>query len=367
MTWGAIGGAAVATVGGALLGSGGSSSSSSSAPWKKQQPYLTYGFEGTKGALGDALGMGTYGGPRVAGLNPYQMAGADAAAGYGLGQGMANGMGQAAMGMQGMGGLNTYMNNANSLLNNYINGDPTGYAQNMGAAFANNPNVNGMIDASSRDITRNLYENQLPNLSLAATGSGNQNSTRAGIAEGIMQRGAADRIGDIGSTLRGGLYSQGLTSGLNQYNANFTNALSGNNQLYNAANLGNTMVNSGMQNVFNSADAAVKAGQMYQNQNQNEINGSMQAFNDARDTPMNLWSKYMQTIQGNYGGQSTSNSGGGAVGALGGGMAGLGLYNGFRQSFGGQSPFGQQGTASNGFNGQLAYPGYIDMSSIPQY
>jgi hypothetical protein len=70
--------------------------------------------------------------------------------------------------------------------------------------------MSGMIDAASRDVTRNLYENQIPGLNQAATDSGNMNSSRAGVAQGIMSRGAADQIGDIASNMRGQAYSQGL-------------------------------------------------------------------------------------------------------------------------------------------------------------
>jgi hypothetical protein len=75
--------------------------------------------------------------------------------------------------------------------------DPT--KANIAAAgqYADNPYLDGQIDAASRDVTRNLYENQLPGLNEAATDSGNMNSSRAGVAEGIMKRGAADQIGDI--------------------------------------------------------------------------------------------------------------------------------------------------------------------------
>jgi hypothetical protein len=43
---------------------------------------------------------------------------------------------------------------------------------------------------------------------MSATGSGNMNSSRAGVAQGIMTRGAADQIGDIASQMRGNAYSE---------------------------------------------------------------------------------------------------------------------------------------------------------------
>jgi hypothetical protein len=88
--------------------------------------------------------------------------------------------------------------------------DPT--KANIAAAgqYADNPFMTGMIDAASRDVTRNLHENQLPGLNDGRDGSGNMNSSRAGVAEGIMRRGAADQIGDIASNMRGSAYQSGL-------------------------------------------------------------------------------------------------------------------------------------------------------------
>lgn len=353
---------AAAGLGGALLGSKGSKgTTTNNAPWKQQQPYLTYGFQGGQDALNKALAAGTYGGPRIAGLNDYQIGGANAAGDYALGTGLGLGSAQAGMGLGGLSNLYNYTNNAGSLLNNYVNGDPTGYALNMANTYASSPYADGMVSAASRDISRNLYENQLPNLSLSAAGSGNTNSTRAGIAEGIMQRGAADRIGDLSAQIRGGLFNTGLNNGLNQYNTQFTNSLNANNAFLNASQLGQNALNSGLQNVYNSADAAVRAGQMYQNQNQNELTSNMNAFNEARDTPMSLWQKYMNLVGGQqFGSTQTSSTPGGITGALGGAASGLGLFNAFAKL--GQQPNGynQQQSLQNWSNSQQGYmdPGY---------
>ena len=88
--------------------------------------------------------------------------------------------------------------------------DPTGMTIGRAGQYADNPYMSGMIDATSRDIKRNLYENELPSLNMQATASGNLNSSRAGAAEAIATRGAADRIGDISSQMRGGAYQSGL-------------------------------------------------------------------------------------------------------------------------------------------------------------
>src|SRR3546814_8743851 len=66
-----------------------------------------------------------------------------------------------------------------------------------------------MIDANSRDVVRNLNEETLPGIDRQATATGGINSSRAGVAAGIAQRGAEDRIADISSTIRGDAYNRG--------------------------------------------------------------------------------------------------------------------------------------------------------------
>src|SRR3546814_1157695 len=77
--------------------------------------------------------------------------------------------------------------------------------------YADNPHVQGMIDANSRDVVRNLNEETLPGIDRQATATGGINSSRAGVAAGIAQRGAEDRIADISSTIRGDAYNRGLS------------------------------------------------------------------------------------------------------------------------------------------------------------
>ena len=62
------------------------------------------------------------------------------------------------------------------------------------AMMADNPYMNGMIDSASRDISRNLYENQMPGIAAYSAGTGTMGSSRRGAQEAIAERGAADRV-----------------------------------------------------------------------------------------------------------------------------------------------------------------------------
>lgn len=362
MTAALIGGGALL---GGLMGSKNktTTSTSSSAPWEPQQQYLKYGFGEGQDAYNAAKALGTYQGDRVADMNPYQTAGYNLAGNTGLGMGYDFGSNQATTGNNMLGSAANYGNNAANLFSQYQNGDPTAYALNTANQFASSPYLNGQIDAASRDVARNLNEQQLPAALRSQVAGGNINSTRAGVQDAILQRGAQDRVADISAGLRGNAFNQGLTSGLNQYNTNLSNLLSTNNQLYNAGNLGSSLLNNGLSNIYTGANNATAAGAGFQNQNQNEINGQMSAFNDQRNNQLDLLKQYMGIVGGNYGGTSTGTQTTPGVGflqgALGGAMGAAGLASGFggAGSTGGASLGGSSLYSLGGSGGNLASMG----------
>ena len=67
-----------------------------------------------------------------------------------------------------------------------------------------------------RDANQNFSDVYTPALARNAAGTGNINSTAPSIQQGIVERGLAQRAGDISAQLRGGLYSQGLNLAENQ-------------------------------------------------------------------------------------------------------------------------------------------------------
>lgn len=326
-----LGAAALGGLGGAMGGKAKTTTQTgTSGPWDPQQQYLKYGFGQAQDAYNAANGMGTFSGQRVAGLNPFQTQGYNMTGAFGTGQGYDMGINQANTGNNLLGGLNNYQNNASNLFSQYQNGDPTAYALNTANQFASSPYMDGQVDAASRDVARALNEQALPAALRSQVAGGNLNSTRAGVQDAILQRGAQDRIGDISSTLRGNAFNQGLTSGLGQYNQNLSNMLSTNNQLYNSGQAGSSLLNNGLSNVFSGLNNAAAAGQGFQTQDQNMLDANRQQFSEQQNNQLDLLSKYMGLVNGNYGSQSTSTSTtpgapGGIQGALGGALGGLGF------------------------------------------
>lgn len=319
--------------GGQSSGGGTTTTSSVSNPWEPQQDYLKFGFSSAKDALGNALKNPTYTGPRVAGLNPFQTTGANWLGNFTQNQGFgnANALNSASTNLLNAG--SGFGANAQSIFDR-ASVDPTQSILATAGAYANNPYADGLINAASRDVTRNLYENQLPGVGLRASGSGNTNSTRAGVESAILQRGAADRLTDLASNIRGQLFNTGLSAGQNQFNQNLTNMLNANSGLLNSFNTGMTGFNNGQNLAAGNFDALNAAGGLYQNQGQNQINADMAQFNETNANPLSYIQQYMQSVGGNYGGTSTGSStapstgggfGGMVAGALGGGLGGLGV------------------------------------------
>ena len=89
-------------------------------------------------------------------------------------------------------------------------------AQNQGLNLSSlnraidNDLLSGQIDAASRDVVRNLKEGQLNDIASGAASSGNTGSSRRAIMDAVAERGAADRIGDISSAIRGSAYQTAL-------------------------------------------------------------------------------------------------------------------------------------------------------------
>lgn len=304
---------AVAGIAGAGIGAAGSIMSANSAadaqkyavdnsgkPWDGVQQHLTDTYDAGQSALDSAMGMGTYSGPRVAGLNPYQTNGATQAGQFASGQG-ADIAGQ--LYGQGTNALKygqQYAGNAQQMFDQ-AGQDQTQNFLDSASKYANNPYVDGIIDANSRDVTRNLNENQLPSLYLGAAGSGNTNSTRTGVAEGIAQRGAADKLADISSNIRSQFFSQGLSQAQSQYNTQQAAKQSANGQIGNYFQTGQGALQGAQDANAKNFDASQAAGTVFQQNEQQGLDANRQAFSEGQNNNLDLLTKYMNMLKGSYG------------------------------------------------------------------
>lgn len=155
-------------------------------------------------------------------------------------------------------------------------GAQTGAAVNQGfnqanlGNYINNEILQGQIDAASRDITRNLQENQLTGNASMAAGAGGSGSSRRAVMDAISTRGAADRVGDISAAMRGQAYGQALgieasraseNAGFQQ-EANLSNQSAYNNLLSQGANIGSDQLGRNLDRMTNTS--LFNAGQFNQ-------------------------------------------------------------------------------------------------------
>lgn len=159
-----------------------------------------------------------------------------------------------------------------------------GFDQNNVANYMNNDVLSGQIDAASRDVMRNLQENQLTGNAAMAAGSGNSGSSRRAVMDAIATRGAADRVGDIAANMRGQAYNTGL--GIEANRASQNAQLGQQNQQFNASNqqqadmfsagAGNQLLGQGFNIGANQLESNLQREQQGNQFNTGQFNQNMQ-------------------------------------------------------------------------------------------
>ena len=163
---------------------------------------------------------------------------------------------------------------------NYVS-DPTA-GLNYAAAYANSPEIQGMINASARDYTRNLFENQLPGLNRAAIGSSNMNNTRAGVMEGLLRSRTAEDIADMSAATR----FNALAQGLGQFNTNVSQQANVLQQMQGANQ-------AGYNNLANALNMFSSGGQFMRDYNQGMLMDQRNRFYELQNRPIELAGSYL--------------------------------------------------------------------------
>lgn len=306
------------------------------------KPYLEYGYKGGQAGLDYALDKGAYTGDTYANMNDMSTAGYNYMNNFGMGQ---------------MNNAQNFMNQGSQFANNYSDlygragqdaiGDATNYAIN---------NSSPLVQAAMRDSTRQLNEQTLPGINMAASGSGNVNSSRAGVADAVARRSYDDRMADVTSNIQDNLANRYLTQNQNQ----FANQMNANNALANTYNTGFGMGG-------NIANMMTGAGNAFQTDAQNQINADKAQFEDDRDFQLNQYNKFMSGIMGNAPSNSSQNvkpnlynpNMSGLMGA----MQGFGMGGKIANAFGGGTNYGVSGNpfsyyGTGGSFGSSAMPSF---------
>jgi len=343
--WGAIIGGAMGLMGANKQAkSQDAATAAQMAGFNQYKPYVDANLSGAQAALGGVLETGAYGGQTLAAPNDFQT-------------GTATNMGNIGSNLQnsGYGMMNNtsgFGSNANSLFNQYQGMAQAAQADRLGTAMDYaSANANPLVDAAMRDDRRNLQENTLTGIDLAASNSGNMNSSRAGVAEAVANRAFDDRRADVALDVQDRLIDRSLAQQAQQF-SDRGNALQGAG-----------MANEGIQNAYTQglntlgqgANFGMNAGNSLQGYDQAALNDAQAAFERQRDFEMQQRQGYQSGILGKAPadvGTITANKVDPYTGAAMGAMSGFG----FQQQYGSQIPsMNQMGDSMRGFARNLGF------------
>lgn len=314
------------------------SKNENTTPWAPQAAALTDAFGKAQTAYGQASQAKA---PTdfVAQFTPDQLNVFRSMLGYGSGQSTA---GTTATGNA----LQTAGTNATQgALSGLTNYDPTRLNNTQAISdaankYADGQNIDAQVNNAMLNARQTARDVTLPGIEQNAAMSGNTNSSRTGIAQGLVERGLAQQSADLGASLRGQAYQQGLQLASSNANANNSNSLGA---LTGAAGAGTSAANTGVNasssaindqgNLFNLAGQGA-SGQ--QQANQANLDNQQAQFQSQTTAPYAALQQLMGIIgSNNWGSNSTGTSTttkspsafevlGGLLGTAGGAATGLG-------------------------------------------
>jgi hypothetical protein len=311
----------------ALLG-GSPTTTTTTEPWKPQGQALQFAFNEAQNLYNSKKGTPFYTGALHAGLDPLTNQGIDRTAGYTTGAGQQGADSVAGASGNLLGANGDYLGAIRGLYG-AASGDPTQGNLDAAGRYANNPYLDRQIDAVGADIRRNLGENIMPSIDRAATASGNINSSRAGIAEGIAARGANEELAQTAAGMRSNAWNNGLSMAENARTANM-NAMQGAAGLYGGA-VGQGIAGAGQGQTMNLQllDSLVSSGQIRQEDAQHLMDTEFARWQGQDTRDQDLLKNYYGIIgANNWGGTQTQKTTGGGPGILGGILGGLSTLKG---------------------------------------
>lgn len=284
------------------------SKNENTTPWAPQAAALTDAFGKAQAAYGTASQAKA---PTdfVAQMTPDQLNAFQSMFNYGMNGSTA---GTAATG----GALQTAGTNATTgALSGLSAFDPTKANNPAALVDAANRYVAGQdIDAQVRNsmlnATQTARDVTLPQINQNAAITGNTNSSRTGIAEGLVQRGLAQQASDLGASLRSQSFKDGLSLAASNANANNNASLGA---LSTAAGAGTNAANSGV-NASSSAlndqrglyDLATGGAAGLQQANQANLDNQYAQYQSSTQSPYAALQGLMSIIGSNNWGSNSS-------------------------------------------------------------
>jgi hypothetical protein len=277
-------------------------------PWAPQQGYLTQGFNQAAGALTKAQGAPDPTG-FVAQMTPDQLSTFQRMLGFGT-----NSNAGAAQGAAGNSLTNAGVGGVQNAITGYTNFDPsaTNSVDNAiagGNKYSAGLDIPGQVNAAMRDARQQVGDVTLPGIEANAAVNGNTNSSRTGVAQGLVERGLAQQAGDLSATLRNSAFNTGAalsTDIAGQNNASKLAALGG------AAGAGGAAAGTGINALGQSVntqgglyDIANQGGAGEQANTQLGYDASNAAHQYGVNSPFDALNNYWKIVgSNNWGGQT---------------------------------------------------------------
>lgn len=178
--------------------------------------------------------------------------------------------------------------------------------------YADGQDIPSQVKAAMQGATETARDVTLPGLEQNAAMTGNTNSSRTGIADGLVQRGLAEQSANLSGTLRSQAFQNGLTLAQQQAQNNNTNKLSALGAQgavgTAAAGAGNTANNSSVANMIQQLSTAATGGAGLTAAQQAQLDNALKQYQAGVSAPFAPLQQLMGIIGGNYG--STTNSSG---------------------------------------------------------
>lgn len=179
--------------------------------------------------------------------------------------------------------------------------------------YANNQNIGAQTAAATNQAVEQARDVTMPGIEQNAVMTGNTNSSRTGIADGLVERSLAENAQNTYNSLYGQAYNNGLgiaSSNANANNSNELGALTGEASAgTNAANSGVNASTAGINDQGSLYSMAQNAGAGEQAANQAQLTNQNQQYQSQVNSPYASLLPYMQLVGSQmYGSNSTGTS-----------------------------------------------------------
>lgn len=180
-------------------------------------------------------------------------------------------------------------------------------------AYASGQNIPAQVKQAMQQATEQARDVTMPGIEQAAANSGNSNSSRAGIADGLVQRGLAETSANLSGTLQSQAFQNGLTLAQQQAQNNNVNQLTALSQQgnlgVNSFNSGNTAVNNGVTNESGVLNIGNGGGTGQQQASQADLTNQLQQWQNGQSAPYSSLQQLMSIIGSqNWGSNSSGTS-----------------------------------------------------------